>query len=580
VNLCSSVIAAACWAALLLAPGLGAQERSLRIAEFDAVLEVGSDGMLDVTEKITVEFRGQWNGVRRELLLRHRTAQGRSVKLDVDVGDITDSDGRPLRVEREREGEALVLRVYVPDNRNATRQVIIRYRVSNAIRFFYAGSDEGELDELYWNVTGNHTEWPTTRARARVVLPRHVRPTQVAVYTGAEGSEAAEADIDTAGNTVTFTMQRPLNAYEGLTIGVGWPAGHISSRPSRRGYLALEIIRWWPLALPFLAFIFAFRSWSSRGRDPEESAIAVQYEPVAGLSPAELGTLVDHRAEMRDITATLVDLAVRGYVRIEERRERRLLGLLSDTEFEFHLLQPREKWDGLANHERRYLNALFQYSTSVELSTLANRFYTWLPGIRDHIYERLIERGYYLRRPDSVKNNWLGGGVMVLVAGVGAAFWAAATSPVWISPVALGIGGITSGLTLLLFAPLMPARTEAGARAREAALGFREFLSRVETDRYRRKITSPEMFERYLPYAMAFEVEEKWARAFEDIYREPPGWYTGPGTGQFHASAFSSRMSELSSAASSTMASSPSSSGSGGGGSSGGGSGGGGTGGF
>ena len=126
----------------------------------------------------------------------------------------------------------------------------------------------------------------------------------------------------------------------------------------------------------------------------------------------------------------------------------------------------------------------------------------------------------------------------------------------------------------------MPARTEAGARAREAALGFREFLSRVETDRYRRMITSPEMFERYLPYAMAFDVEEKWARAFEDIYREPPNWYTGTGTGHFNALAFSSRMSALSSAASSTMASSPSSSGSSGGGSSGGGNGGGGTGGF
>ena len=88
------------------------------------------------------------------------------------------------------------------------------------------------------------------------------------------------------------------------------------------------------------------------------------------------------------------------------------------------------------------------------------------------------------------------------------------------------------------------------------------------------------MFERFLPYAMAFDVEEKWARAFEDIYREPPSWYTGTGTGQFHAAAFSSRMSALSSAASSTMASSPSSSGSGGGGSSGGGSGGGGGGGF
>ena len=567
-------------AAVLLASGVGAQERSLRLVEFDATLEVGADGMLDVTEKITVEFKGQWNGLRRELLLRHNTAQGRRVKLDLDVGEITDAEGRPLVVEREGEGGNLILRIYVPDNRDATRQVVIRYRVSNAIRFFYADSDVGELDELYWNVTGSSWEWPITRARARVVLPRNVTPTRVAVYTGSEGSRAAEADIDTLGNTVTFTTRRELNAYEGMTIGVGWPAGHIASRPSQRALRTLEIIRWWPAALPFLVFFLAYRAWSSRGRDPKEGAIAVQYEPVSGLSPAEMGTLVDHRAEMRDITATLVDLAVRGYVRIEETRERKLLGLLSDTDFQFHLRKPRAEWSGLAGHEERYLDALFKGDSSVRLSDLKDKFYTSLPGIRDALYEQLVERGFYKQRPDSVKNNWLGGGALLLAAGIGGAVWAAAASAVWVSPIALGIAAVVSGITLLVFARLMPARTEDGARAREAALGFREFLSRVESDRYKRMITSPEMFERFLPYAMAFDVEEKWARAFEDIYREPPSWYTGTGTGQFHAAAFSSRMSALSSAASSTMASSPSSSGSGGGGSSGGGSGGGGGGGF
>lgn len=569
-----------CWAMILLTFGLGAQERSLRVVDFDAVLEVGSDGMLDVTEKITVEFKGQWNGVRRELLLRHHTAQGRRVTLDVDIGDITDAAGRPLEVERDRDGGLLILRIYVPDNRDATRQVVIRYRVSNAIRFFYADSEVGELDELFWNVTGNSSEWPTTRARARVVLPLAARPTRVAVYTGPEHSRAAEADIERSGNTVTFTARRELQAYEGMTVAVGWLPGAIASRPSAGAHRTLGIIRWWPGVLPFLIVFLAIRAWSSRGRDPKEGAIAVQYEPVAGLSPAELGTLVDHRAEMRDITATLVDLAVRGYVRIEETRERKLLGLLTDTDFQFHLRKPMEEWSGLAGHEERYLDALFQGSSSVKLSDLQNKFYKSLPGIRDALYEQLVERGFYKQRPDSVKNNWLGGGVVVLAAGVGGALWASATSATWVSPVALGIAGIISGLTLLVFAGLMPARTVDGARAREAALGFREFLSRVESDRYKRMITSPEMFERFLPYAMAFDVEEKWARAFEGIYRESPSWYTGTGTGQFRAAAFSSRMSALSSAASSTMASSPSSSGSGGGGSSGGGSGGGGTGGF
>jgi uncharacterized membrane protein len=134
-------------------------------------------------------------------------------------------------------------------------------------------------------------------------------------------------------------------------------------------------------------------------------------------------------------------------------------------------------------------------------------------------------------------------------------------------------------LTLLVFAQIMPARTEAGARAREATLGFKEFLERVDAERMKQMITSPEMFERYLPYAMAFGVADKWAKAFESIYREPPQWYSG-GSGQFSASSFSHSISSMSTAASSSMSSSPSSSGSGGGGSSGGGSGGGGGSGF
>jgi uncharacterized membrane protein YgcG len=214
------------------------------------------------------------------------------------------------------------------------------------------------------------------------------------------------------------------------------------------------------------------------------------------------------------------------------------------------------------------------------LSELKNRFYASLPTIRQGIFERLIERGYYLKRPDQVKGAWVAGGVALCLGSVIGAFMLADSGWVWLNPVAVGVGGFTSGLVILLFGLAMAARTEKGARAREAALGFREFLSKVESDRFRRMITGPEMFERYLPHAMAFGVEARWARAFEGLYRDPPGWYAGSGYNGFSATHFSSQMSGLGSSAASTMSSSPSSSGSGGGGSSGGGSGGGGGGGW
>ncbi len=137
---------------------------------------------------------------------------------------------------------------------------------------------------------------------------------------------------------------------------------------------------------------------------------------------------------------------------------------------------------------------------------------------------------------------------------------------------------------LLIFAAIMPARTEAGARVREQVLGFEEFLRRVESENYKRIIIAqPELFDRYLPYAMAFGVEQKWARAFDGIYTQAPTWYTGSPGMTFSPSRFSSNLGLMSSKVSSTMSSSPrssSGSGFGGGGSSGGGGGGGGGGGF
>jgi uncharacterized membrane protein len=145
-------------------------------------------------------------------------------------------------------------------------------------------------------------------------------------------------------------------------------------------------------------------------------------------------------------------------------------------------------------------------------------------------------------------------------------------------PMILGGAGIAAGLILVVFGQLMPARTIRGARAREHALGFKEFLSRVEEDRFKRMITSPDQFEKFLPFAMAFKVEDRWAKAFDDMFREPPRWCSGYHHGHFHASSFSRDMRSMSTAAASTMSSSPS--GSSGGGSAGGGGGGGGVGGF
>ena len=609
-----------------LAPPARAQGDSIVIRSYDVDAVVHREGHVDVTETIRFAFFGPWNGILRDLSLQHTNGDGRPEKLRVRLADqVVDESGSAYRWEEEdAEGAMRRLRIYVPGAHDAERTVVVRYRVENAIRFFYAGSEPGPLDELYWNATGNAWTMPIERARVRVRLPEGVVPTQTAAYTGYEGATERGADVAAEGSVVVFTSTRRLEAGEGMTVAAGWAPGAIASRPSEDAHATRETVRLWPLGLPFLAFFLAFRSWRRRGRDPRAEAIVVGYEPPEGMSPAELGTLIDHQAEMRDITATLVDLAVRGYVGVEERTEKKLLGLISSTDYAFHLRRPREAWSELAEHERRFLDALFRQAAHadvtwdavkaafadarraheageeidreavsrrlmeagtvqaevVTLSELQNRFYKSLPGIREAIYERLMERGHYVHRPDKVKGNWIGLAVVMVMAGIFGAVILMEAGPGWISAGALAAGGVVSGIIVFAFGLAMPARTPKGARAREAALGFREFLDRVESDRYRRMVTSPETFERYLPHAMAFGVEARWAKAFDDLYREPPEWYSGGSYDGFRASTFAARMNSMTTTAGSTMSSSPSSSGSGGGGSSGGGSGGGGGSGF
>ncbi|MFL5510676.1 MAG: DUF2207 domain-containing protein [Gemmatimonadaceae bacterium] len=551
--------------------------------DFASLLTVRSDGTMDVVEQLTIHFTGKWNGINRDLRLHHNTAQGRPTKLDVDDGAITDASGRPLVYEIKSMDGGWTRRyhIYIPGAVDTDRVITIRYRVRNAIRFFYSSSPVGAVDELYWNVTGNEWTMLIDSVHGRVVLPAGVRPTRVAIYSGVSGSTGADARIKIDETEAWFASAHVLYPNEGLTIGVGWPAGHITGRPSRAKEQLLEVVRWIPLLIPLIVLLLAYRRWDKKGRDPAEGSYVVHYEPPNGASPAELGTLVDNRADMADVTATLVDLAVRGHIHLTELTEEHLFGLTHSTDYQIDILKSREEWKSLKSHERRYLEALAQSAPTnaftMKMSDLRNRFYRFLSGIRNAIYDELVQNGYYRERPDQAvaKSVGIAVGVGFLLGAVTVVFL---KTSVRFSPIALVAATVLSTVILIIFAQLMPARTVEGARVREAALGFKEFLARVEEDRFKRMITSPELFEKFLPYAMAFGVADEWANAFRDIYREPPQWYTG--TGNFDSVSFGRSIGSMSTAAASSMSSSPSSSGSGGGGSSGGGSGGGGGSGF
>ena len=555
-------------------------QRSLLIENFAADVHVLANGDVQVSETITVRFTGSWNGIFRSIPVEYRTDQGANYTLKIDMDRITDDAGNELRVETSRDGRNRVFKIWVPGAENATRTVVLQYLVSNGLRFFE------EHDEFYWNVTGDETEFAILAASASVYLPESVTGVRTTAYTGVYGSVDRAVSIDTIGNLIRFTAERPLGFREGLTIVVGWNPG-VVERPTRADRARDFFLSNFILGVPLIAFFAMFAWWRRSGRDPELRPITPRYEPPADLVPAEAGTLIDATPDMRDITATLVDLAVRGFLRIEETEEKQLFGLVSNQIFTFHLVRGREEWGGLREFERDLLDSLFKgRSHTVTTEDLENSFYRDLPGIQKKLSESLVGGGHYLRHPNHVRLFFVIVGILIGV-GVGVGGTAFISGILGQQPAAALVAGVLTALVVIGFGMVMPARTVEGTRKLEEILGFREFLDRVEQDRFERIVRTPEMFESFLPYAMAFGVEKKWARAFDDIYRTQPEWYRGTSPHIFVAHSFTGNLSRMAAVTGTAMKVAPRSSssssgfgGGGGGGFSGGGFGGGGVGGF
>ncbi len=565
---------------LLAATGGRAAARSLAIERFDAEVVVARDATIEVTETIRARFAGAWNGLYRTIPVVYGTPQGFGYRLFLRPLGVTDGAGRPLRYHASSERHYRKFKIWIPDAQDAARTVVFRYRVANALRFF------ADHDELYWNVTGDEWDVPIEAASARIRLPAGVTGLRTLAFTGSYGSRAQDADVQTLSDGVHIAMRRPLAFHEGLTAVVGWSKGAVEE-PGLLARALLFLRANWLFTVPLAVFALMLRLWYMRGRDPRLRPIVPRYQPPDGLSPAETGTLVDNRADLRDITATLVDLAVRGFLVIEERDREGLLGLWSSKDFT--LRRQKAQPGDLKPHERAVLDGIFSgRGDAVELSDLKNEFYQELPGIRDRIFGALVGRGYYARRPDQVRTTYW---VLAAIVGV-AAFLAGALAAnggvdiLGAPPITIVVAGALSAAVVFVFGWVMPARTAAGAQALEGVLGFEEFLARVESDRIARVEKTPEMFEKFLPFAMALGVEHQWARAFEGICQKPPDWYRGASVSDFRPGLFADRLGGMSRSAAAVMASTPRSAGGsgfgggGGGGFSGGGFGGGGGGGF
>ena len=564
-------------ALLAIALAAPASARQLKIQKFSAEIFVQPDSSLDVTETIEVNFIGVWHGLYRTIPVEYVTPQGFNYSLFVKFGGATDAAGQPLKVESSRERHYLKWKIYVDDATDSVRTIQLHYKVRNGLKFFE------DHDELYWNVTGDEWDVPVGNASAQILLPPGVTGVRTNEFTGSYGSRAQNAEVTSSENTVDVSMLRPLSFHEGLTVVVGWDKGFVKE-PGTTDQISQFLASNWPIFLPIPVFLIMFWLRATRGTDPRVGPVAVQYAPPEGMSPAEAGTLVDESAAMRDITATIVDLAVRGYIVIEEKESSQMMGLLHNKDYVFHLKKGAKEWAGLKSHELVLLSGIFFNGAlaDVELSSLQNEFYKNLPGIKTSIFDELMEHGYFQHRPDYVRSAFVGGGIAlgVLFFFLGNAM----SQKMGMAPAPFFVAAILSAGIIIGFGWFMPARTVDGAKALAGVLGFEDFLSHVEAGRMDRLSQTPETFEKFLPYAMALGVEKKWVGAFQNIYSQPPSWYQGGySNGAFYPVMFISSLDNMTTRASSVMASAPRSSGGsgfGGGGFSGGGMGGGGGGGF
>ena len=544
------LVALTCFACALGYSVAEAQEgRRYWIESFHAEIVVQPDGDVDVTERLTFVFEGDFNGIYRDIPWRYRTPWGLDYELRITPLAVLGEDGDGLEHEAGRRGDYYRFKVWVPGAQDATRTVTFRYRVERGLRFFDAGDETfvEARDELYWNVTGDRWDVPIRRATARVRLPANVSgPVSSRAYTGNYGSTAEDTTISRPQpGEVLFQANRVLEPGDDLTIVVGWPAGAVQ-RPTVADNLAYLLQDNWPLGLPLVVFVLMFFVHRRWGRDADVGrSIVVQYEPPGGYRPAELGTLIDEKVDLRDIVATVIDLGVRGYLRIEEESKQ---GWFTDSTTT-RLIKLREADDDLRGYEATILAGLFESGDDVALEDLETKFYSHVSDVKKALYTDLTALGLFRARPDHVRALWV---TLALAALAGMLILGAITG----RPAFFFAAPVT-GLIVGWFGWHMPARTRSGRATYLELRGFEEFLGRTEGERLKELALPETTFEKYLPHAMALGVASHWAAAFAGLVREPPQWYRGGPGGAFNTVLFAHHMTSLNSRMGTALVSQP-----------------------
>jgi len=529
------------------------------IRGYDAQITVQKDGKIQVREKIDYDFEGLYrHGIYRKIPVIKKNSDGKEYELTLDVQSVQDEKGKNYSHSDSWVNKQYQIKIGDADTTiTGLHTYIITYLASGALTYY------SDHDELYWNSTGN--EWPVRmeNVNTTVRLPpeAHMDAVKTACFTGLLGSTASNCSVVSEKNSTSVSTQA-LPTGSGLTIVVSFPKGLaavLEPKPYTAfegtwygkliigiiiGLLAVGALVWYVL-LP----IYIPLKWYLTGRDPRSQDVRVWYDPPQTaqgrkLTPAETGALIDETVDMKDIFGSLIQLAQKGFFKIVE-----------DKKGNYTFIKKRG-WsvdNSLMPFEKELLDGIFRGGDECKLKgkDLGDEVQT----VTDNLYKQVVNDGFFKTNPEKTRTKYY--------ALAGSAFFT---------------GNILLTIIAFIFAKFMPAKTETGAQQASVGRSLKTFLTSQERQ-FAFQANNQMMFEKLLPFAVAFGVEKIWANRFKDIALSQPSWYVGNST--FNAVHFSntihSSVSTFSYSATPTRSSSGFSSGfSSGGGFSGGGGGGGG----
>lgn len=558
---------------LILFCVVGATHADERILNYHSDILVRADGWIEVTETITVRAEGNQirRGILRDYPVEYEDRFGNDLTVLYEPRSVT-RNGEPETFQSEK--HAKEIRTYFGSSdrliEHGEHTYVYRYEAGRMLGFY------DDFDELYWNVVGNDSVFPIDNASAAIRFDFDVPADslQLAAYTGdfAAADASYSSEVDSAG-AARFRTTTGLEQGEGLTIAVGWPKG-LLPEPGDLQKLV------WLLSdnlnlLIILAGLIAMLSyyvpvWQNYGKDPSPGVIFTRYQPPEGFSPASLRYIENMGYDNEVMTAGIVSLAVKGYLRIDT----------DDDTHTLHRQDPGENAAELATGEKELHDALFDEGSAVEL---VDENYEVVGGARK-AHEKSLKRDYHKRY---FTTNGLLNLPPILVAVISTlAALSVRPSIAVFAVLALMV------ITIITFAIIMKKPTAPGRHLMDESAGFREYLEIAEKDELNLRNPpekTPKLFEQYLPFALALGVDQQWAERFTRIFaglQGPndsawhPSWYNGSWNNLDLSSNTSSLSSGLSSSINSSVSPPGSSSGSAGGGFSGGGGGGGGVGGW